>query len=39
MFTAEQYREKAASWFVPTLVLPIAFATMTVGYVLYQTFA
>jgi hypothetical protein len=31
MFTAEQYREKAASWFVPPLVIPIAFAIIWVG--------
>jgi hypothetical protein len=39
MFTAEQYRDKAASWFVPLLVVPIAFATMIVAYALYHTFA
>ena len=34
MFTAEQYREKAAPWFVPPLVIPIAFAILWVGFVL-----
>jgi hypothetical protein len=28
-----------ASWFVPPLVIPIAFAITFVGYLLYQTFA
>ena len=39
MFTAEQYREKAAPWFVPPLVIPIAFAILWVGFVLHRTFA
>jgi hypothetical protein len=39
MFTTEQYRDKAAAWFVPPLVIPIAFATMIVAHALYQTFA
>jgi len=39
MFTAEQYREKVAPWFVPPLVIPIAFAILWVGFVLHRTFA
>jgi hypothetical protein len=38
-FAPNLVRYPMAAWFVPPLVLPIAFATVFLGYVLYQTFA